>query len=107
MYAATSSADDSSIVPKRYTLKKIDLTPYNTLKFVYADHSWGGTQGRFYVSSNQSTSGNVVSGVTGQNTSGTVTLDISSVTGSYYIYFELSPYYNNGGYLTITQVILE
>lgn len=103
-----AEGDGGTVVPVVYTNNKVDVSKYNKITFTVSDISWGGCYAFFCVSTSNSVNNAVVSKDTGgfQQTYGEVVLDVSGLSGEYYLIVNLRPYYQNGGYLTVSNIVM-
>ena len=109
LYAENATNGDSSTVPVRYTKNKIDVSDYNKITFTISNFSYLTTYATFCVSSSTNINGSVAEVCTEgvfQKENGTIELDVSDLSGSYYVVIQLEASYKNGGYITIEDVVM-
>lgn len=109
MYVGITGVDAANSYKIRYTTKPIDLTHLSTLTIVVSGYSCSGGGGAFYVGKTIPASYDSFSSYSAASKSianGIITLDVSQLSGEYYLWFGgrmngLSSYYVR---FTVTEV---
>lgn len=90
-----------------HTNNMVDLSKYDKITFTVSEITWGGSCAYFCVSKTHDFDDSVA-GSTAEfgATQGEVVLDVSGLSGEYYIIVTFHAYYKNGGWLTVSDIVM-